>query len=366
MDRFLGYPFSFCYRVTGSRMRRFSSSTRRGSSTTARLVLFTDCLKAREAIKTSLTKVGMSIDAASGVGESQGVHIDIVYSATLSRLRRLLKLPRFMTPVSYEKIDPISSSTSSYNTSSSSSSSITKSPVAIKYEKLSVMEIIRNFAHYTQARPVLPFKFDVPSKCSYIEGKGNDSKFRLKEIVVGTGSHNSPPSSLPNVDHTRKRHKSIPIYEMDHGVHIRLLPSTSSYLIFSSDAPIDDNKYEYESIGQNNTSRGQLKVLDDHDMVGVGVRICNDDAIKPFFNEGSEILLENSLPELQNSRVLDTSVENKFSHNFGFAGDCWGEFHQMIRRPLSFINKTEAYRLHRQQQNTVRTRSNNVNVSLKE
>ena len=100
-------------------------------------------------------------------------------------------------------------------------------------------------------------------------------------------------------------------------------------------------------------------------MVGVGVRICNDDGIKPFFNEGSEILLENSLPELQNSRVLDTSVENKFSHNFGFAGD-WGEFHQMIRRPLSFINKKEAYRLHRQQQNTVRTRSNNVNVSLKE
>ena len=95
-------------------------------------------------------------------------------------------------------------------------------------------------------------------------------------------------------------------------------------------------------------------VLNEEDMLGVDIRVCADEAVRPYFNEGTDILLEHSLPELQNSRVLCTSVENKFDHNYGFAGDCWSEVHHMIKRPLAFISKNETDRVLKKENVTTR------------
>ena len=335
-------------------MRCFSSSS---SSIAARLILLTDCQQAREVMTNSLYKVGVTKHELATTGTSKGVLIDIIYSNTLSRLRRSLKLPRFMTTVGYEKLDI-------KDTFTTATSSTGKSKLVLKYENLSLMDIMRNFSCYTQTRPILPFEFEISPNCSYLDCESDGFTHGLKEIVIGTGSHTSP-SFITSISNTRRRHKALPIYELDHGVHIRLLPSTSSYLVFSGSTIADDDG-EYECIGQNNSNKGQLRILNDSDMLGVDVRMCNDNSIKPYFNEGTETLLENSLPELQNSRVLDTSLENKFSHNFGFAGDCWSEFHQMVRRPFAFVDKTETSRSKKQQQNSDRTRRNLLNVSLKE
>ena len=324
----------------------------------ANLLLLTDCQQARDTMIRTLHKVGVCAKDST----SKGVCIDVIYADTLSRFRRSLGLPRFMTTVGYEKwMDGDSSIANLVSTSSSNS----KPSIAAKYQNLSLMEIMRNFSRYAQPKPNLPFEFEIPSCCSYIDDREVIGiREGLKEIVIGTGSHTSP--TLVGSMDNRRRHKALPIYEMDHGVHIRLLPSTSSYLVFTGNgSEIVEERYgDQEVIGQTNSSQGQIQILNDRDMIGVDVRICNEIGIKPYFNEGTEILLENSLPELQNSRVLDTSLGNDpNSHNFGFAGDCWSEVHQMIKRPFAFMNKHEASRAERQQKSI---RRRDLDVSLKE
>ena len=115
----------------------------------ANLLLLTDCQQARDTMIRALHKVGVCAKDST----SKGVCIDVIYADTLSRFRRSLGLPRFMTTVGYEKwMDGDSSIANLVSTSSSNS----KPSIAAKYQNLSLMEIMRNFSRYAQPKPNLP------------------------------------------------------------------------------------------------------------------------------------------------------------------------------------------------------------------
>ena len=71
------------------------------------------------------------------------------------------------------------------------------------------------------------------------------------------------------------------------------------------------------------------------------IRLCPADTIPlPYFNEGTEVLLEKTNPNLQSYRVVDTDTTRAASmtmKKFGYAGDCWEEFRQQLKTPFGFL-----------------------------
>lgn len=95
----------------------------------------------------------------------------------------------------------------------------------------------------------------------------------------------------------------------------------------------------FEYIGKSESSIGQLRVNDDAlKGMGIDIRLCSNKSARPFFNEGTETLLEHSLPELQSSRVLDTSTGVSPARN---DGSCWVEVHEIMKRPIEFVTQSK-------------------------
>lgn len=242
--------------------------------------------------------------------------IEVLEIKTLTAARKLLRRPKFMTPLRIDLgIQNISTP-----------GSIEPSFIA------------KNFWSLTTARPrLLHLIHNCLDQSATLDNSQNSNVGdSVKEIVVGFGENFSAGKALQNnlLASGYFTYEIPSIYKCRSGMFARVLPTGESCIVFRT-TDVNDLLYRdlnHEHIGQNGCAKGQIRFTCDF-LYGFDIRMCENPEISPFFNFGTEMLLENSFAELQNARVVDTSPDVYVQKN----GGCYSEFLAMVKRPGKFI-----------------------------
>lgn len=201
--------------------------------------------------------------------------------------------------------------------------------------------------------------------------KGESSKSKIREIVLPydmriSGQEFTSVSEFSQNHYEKKKgHPNIfsisPVTDPDTSISLRVFPTTLPTVILYSNNfeeilnRLTDNIHQNEHIpseiisgthffqprslplnaidSRKEEKERQIQFLSLYE-IGLDFRITNCPEIPFSFLEGSNVLLQQTVPELQSTRLLggDTSVRET---KFGYSGDCWSETRTMTKYKLT-------------------------------
>ena len=179
------------------------------------------------------------------------------------------------------------------------------------------------FSVYSETMPAMPIN-------------RHSNEIGIKEIVLGTGSDYQLSQNFTS--HMFLNRIGTDLFCLD-GLYLRSIPSRATSLIFGYDnmSTMESTLPRFVSIGRSHSHPGQLRLVE-HFLHGFDLRLCCSAKPSLYFNEGSEAILENTLAEIQSTRVLDITP-GALSRKFGNFGDCFTELREMTRSPMGFFRR---------------------------
>lgn len=289
-----------------------SSSLKKGAQALFKLTLLTDDINTKQKVLTLFQKldpVGYRNDESSSFF-SRDVKIQIMEFELLSKMRRTLGLPYFLSAVTFQSsVTDVNEKTFDLYT-------------VMKNIQLFLRKWPEHFSIYSETMPAMP-KNRQPNQIG------------IKEIVLGTGSDYQLSQNFTS--HLFSNRIGTNLFDLD-GLYLRSLPSRTTSLIFGYDnmSSIESTLPSFVSIGRSHSHPGQLRIVENF-LHGFDVRLCSSAKPSPYFNEGSEAVLENTLAEIQSTRVLDITPGAP-SKKFGNFGDCFSELREMAKNPMGFFS----------------------------